>query len=87
MCWLGFCYEMGQGCDQSWTKANEWYEKSANLGLSAAMYNLGNCYKIGRAEHGRVKDFNQAREWYTKAVAQGDAEAQTQLDSPNASNN
>jgi TPR repeat protein len=48
------------------------------------MFNLGNRYKYGR---GVTKDVNQAREWYTKAVAQGDAMAQTKLDQLNASNN
>ena len=40
------------------------------------MYNLGICYEEGR---GVTKDVNQAREWYTKAVAQGQPQAQTQL--------
>jgi TPR repeat protein len=48
------------------------------------MFNLGNCYNNGR---GVTKDVNQAREWYTKAVAQGQAMAQTHLDQLNASNN
>ena len=66
------------------TKAVEWYEKSANLGFSTAMFNCGNNYKDGREV---TKDLNQAREWYTKAVAQGYAKAQTRLDRLNASNN
>ena len=76
--------KMGEGCDQNKTKAVEWYEKSANSGYSAAMFNLGICYEYGR---GVTKDVNQAREWYTKAVAQGQAMAQTSLDRLNASNN
>ena len=76
--------KMGEGCDQNKTKAVEWYEKSANLGCSTAMYNLGTSYNNGR---GVTKDLNQAREWFTKAVAQGQPNAQTQLDSLNASNN
>jgi hypothetical protein len=36
------------------------------------MFNLGDCYNNGR---GVTKDFNQAREWYTKAAAQGHADA------------
>jgi TPR repeat protein len=67
------------------TKAVEWYEKSANLGFSTAMFNCGNNYKDGREVI--TKDLNQAQEWYTKAVAQGYAKAQTQLDQLNASNN
>ena len=66
------------------TKAVEWFEKSANLGHSTAMYNLGICYEEGT---GVTKDVNQAREWYTKAIAQGHANAKTQLDRFNASNN
>ena len=66
------------------TKAVELNEKSATLGYSTAMSNLGSCYKNGR---GVTKDVNQAREWYTKAVAQANAKAQTQLDRLNASNN
>ena len=66
------------------TKAVEWYEKSANLGFSTAMFNCGNNYKDGREV---TKDLNQAREWYTKAVAQGHPNAKTQLDQLNASNN
>jgi TPR repeat protein len=48
------------------------------------MYNLGICYEYGQ---GVTKDLNKAREWYTKAVAQGSAGAQTQLGSLNAANN
>ena len=47
------------------------------------MFNLGNCYKNGR---GVTKDLNKAREWYTKAAAQGHEQAQTELDSLNSSN-
>ena len=73
---LGLFHAMGHGCDQNDTKAVEWYEKSAQLGYSAAMFYLGNCYKEG---DGVTKDLNQAREWYTKAAARGFARAQTQL--------
>jgi len=85
MCYLGACYDNGEGCDQNQTKAVELYEKSATLGYSDAMCNIGACYEQGNG--GVTKDVNQAREWYTKAAAQGDAEAQTKLDSLNASNN
>jgi len=62
------------------TKAFDYilYEKSAHLGHNTAMYNLGTCYEGGR---GVTKDLNQARDWYTKAAAQGYyANAQPQLD-------
>jgi TPR repeat protein len=47
------------------------------------MYNCGVCYEEGR---GVTKDVNTAREWYTKAVAQGHAKAQTQLNELNELN-
>ena len=77
---LGQCYNTagnGKGCDQNLTKAVELYEKSAQLGNSDAMYNLGECYETG---DGVTKDFNKARKWYTKAAAQGDEDAQTILE-------
>ena len=43
---LGGCYENGHGCVQNDTKAMELYEKSAKLGYSAAMYNIGVCYPV-----------------------------------------
>jgi len=60
------------------------YEKSATLGYSIAMYNLGNCYKNG---WGVTKDLTKAQEWYTKAAAQGHAKAQTKLDRLTSANN
>jgi TPR repeat protein len=81
---LGVRSAKGQGCDQNQTKAVEWYEKSANSGYCRGMFNLGICYEEG---DGVIKDVNKAREWYTKAAAQGSADAQTQLDRLNASNN
>ena len=57
-------------------KAVELYEKSAQLGDSNAMCYLGNCYEEG---DGVTKDLNKAREWYTKAAAQGSEKAKTEL--------
>ena len=82
---LGICYDQldttlafGIG------KALELYEKSAQLGNSIAMFNLGACYEESA---GVTKDLNTAREWYTKAAAQGCAKAQAEIDLLNASNN
>jgi len=52
------------------------YEQSALLGDSTGMYNLSICYEEGE---GVTKDLNKAKEWYTKAAAQGYEAAQTKL--------
>ena len=78
---LGSCYDFGVGVDEDLTKAFELYEKSALLGYSRGMYNLGYCYQYGS---GVAKDLNKANEWHAKAAAQGDADAQNELDELNA---
>ena len=79
---LGYCYSKGIGTDKNKTKAFTWYEKSANLGCCHAMINVGRYYKNGLG--GVTEDLNTAREWYTKAAAQGFTDAQTRLDKLNA---
>ena len=44
---LGRFYEQGVGIARNYTKALEWYEKSAKAGLAAGYYNVGVCYEIG----------------------------------------
>ena len=75
------CYCVGSGVDEDLTKAFELYEQSALLGYSAAMNNLGMCYEDGS---GVAVDLAKAKEWYTKATAQGNTNAETQLDLLNA---
>ena len=79
---LAYCYSQGKGTDVNKTKAFEWYEKSANLGLCYAMNNVGSFYQHGLG--GVTKDVNTAKQWYTKAAAQGYTDAQTALDKLNA---
>ena len=74
---LASCYDKGLGTDVNKTKAFELFEKSANLGYCFAMYNVGTYYKNG--SWGVTKDLKKAREWYTKAAAQGHTDAQTSL--------
>ena len=45
------------------------------------MSNVGECYRDGI---GATKDLVKAREWYTKAAAQGNTDAQIDLDELNA---
>ena len=44
-CFLGLCYDNGQGVVQDYTQAVYWYRKSAEQGDAWAQYNLGYCYK------------------------------------------
>ena len=37
-------YEKGQGVDQDYIKAVEWYQRAAEQGVADAQYNLGNMY-------------------------------------------
>jgi len=73
---LAGCYQHGEGVDEDYTKTFEWYEKSANLGFSSAMTNVGISYEVGE---GVTKDLNKAKEWYTKGAAQGNADSQKHL--------
>ena len=41
MCNLGWCYETGNGVEQSWEQAVLWYRRSAEEGDARAMCNLG----------------------------------------------
>ena len=45
---LGVMYYNGQGVEQDYQKALEWYEKSANQGDSDAQLNVGIMYHEGR---------------------------------------
>lgn len=57
-------------------------KKTANQGHIKSQVTLGTIYHTGLRYDNSLKytqDFKSAREWYTKAADQGDAEAQTQL--------
>ena len=73
---LGLMYDLGQGVEQDYKKAIEWYEKAAEQGYAKAQYNLGIIYHKGQ---GVEKDYVQAVMWYEKAAEQGDADAQYKL--------
>ncbi|KAI9206548.1 uncharacterized protein BJ171DRAFT_11478 [Polychytrium aggregatum] len=73
---IGSCYHRGQDITQDYTKAVEWFRKSANEGNAQAQFNLGLCYENG---HGVKRVFRTAFKWYTKAVEQGYPEAQNKL--------
>jgi TPR repeat protein len=70
-------YENGLDVEQSYEKAFEYYEQAAHLGdVNKAQYNLGVMYAKG---DGIVQDLFKAREWWTKAAAQGSKSAAENL--------
>ncbi|EFC44586.1 predicted protein [Naegleria gruberi] len=73
---LGMKYIKGEGCEKSFEKAFEWFEKSANQGYNEAQYRLGLMYCFGQ---GCNESFEKAFEWYEKSANQGHNEAQFRL--------
>ena len=65
---LGIMYNYGQGVEQSYEKAFEYYEQGAHLGHAKAQFNLGASYYNGE---GVEADTEKAREWWKKSAAQG----------------
>ena len=66
-------YSNGQGVEQDYKKAVEWYRKAAEQGHADAQNNLGFMYYTGQ---GVEQDYKKAVEWYRKAAEQGHADAQ-----------
>ena len=66
---IGNCYDKMS----DYKKANEWYQKAAELGYAAAQFNLGVSYESGQ---GVTQNYQKALEWYQKAADQGKADAQ-----------
>lgn len=65
---LGYRYHTGEGIEQDYSKAIQWYRLAAEQGQPYAQYNLGLAYAFGQ---GVEQDPAQAAEWYRKAAAQG----------------
>ena len=71
--YLGYMYCQGQGVQQDYQQAVQWYRKAAEQGDAQAQNNLGILYDNGQ---GVTKDDQQAKQWYQKAAEQGDARGQ-----------
>lgn len=76
-CYLGFCYERGEGVDKDQEEAVKLYRCAAEEGNPTAQYNLGSCYENGR---GVNQIYHEAINWYTKAAEQGYQSAQKALE-------
>ncbi|MCS3903780.1 TPR repeat protein [Methylohalomonas lacus] len=65
---LGYLYHTGEGVEQDYQVALDWYRRAAEQGQPDAQYNLGVAYAFG---HGVDPDPVQASEWYRRAAEHG----------------
>lgn len=61
----GRCYDLGDGVEQDYKKALEWYQRAADAGDEVAMYNVGIFYLQGYIVK---QDNKKALEWLGKAA-------------------
>jgi TPR repeat protein len=69
---VGYLYETGQGVQQDYTKAAEWYRRAAEKGSPIAQEQLGNMYRYGR---GVSQNYVLAYMWLDLAARQGNNQA------------
>jgi uncharacterized protein len=69
---VGYLYETGQGVNQDYIKAAEWYRRAAEKGNATAQMQLGNMYLYGR---GLPQNFKFAYMWLDLAARQGNEQA------------
>ena len=70
---LGYCYDIGQGVEQSVSEAVKWYQKAAEQDNAYAQANLGSCYQQGK---GVPQSDSEAFKWFEKSAKQGNAVGQ-----------
>jgi TPR repeat protein len=70
---LGMMYEQGQGVEQNYAEAANWYRKAAEQGLALAQCNLGFLYAKG---NGVEQNTVEAAKLHRQAAEQGCAPAQ-----------
>lgn len=73
---VAWCYETGDGIDQSWEKAYEWYSLSANGNCASAQYSLAWMYENGIFV---PKNTGKSIHWHIKAAENGYAMSQYKL--------
>jgi localization factor PodJL len=69
-------YASGDGVDQDWGEALNWFKRAAEQGMPAAQHNLAVMYERAR---GTDQDLEQAVRWYAMAAEQGYAPSQFNL--------
>ncbi|KAI9202785.1 uncharacterized protein BJ171DRAFT_461222, partial [Polychytrium aggregatum] len=73
---LGRCYEIGEGVEQSYDTAIEWYSKAADQANEDGRLHIlwiGICYSFGG---GVSKDHKKAFEWFSRSADQGNSYGQ-----------
>ncbi len=73
LCYLGWCYYLGDGVPQSYERAAELWKQAAAKGHTSAQGLLGDMYREGQ---GVPQSYERAAELYKQAAAKGDASAQ-----------
>lgn len=64
--YVGMMYLKGQGVEQDYKLAGEWFRKASEKNIPQAQYKLGNLYFTGR---GVPKDYEFAYVWYSVGAA------------------
>ena len=75
-CYLGVCYNLGQGVPRDDGMAVKYYRLAANQGYAMAQFVLGVCYENGQ---GVAKNLNEAIRLYRHAAEAGVDEAKQAL--------
>ena len=77
LCLLGHLYRLGAGTDKDSEKAWDYLKKAAEMGVAAAMNELGIMYENG---DGIVpQDMSEAKNWFIKAARAGNENAMLNL--------
>ena len=66
--YLGIMYMKGQGVEQNYEEASQWFRKAAENRLPQAQYKLASLYSEGQ---GVPKDYEFAYVWYSVSAAHG----------------
>ena len=75
-CYLGVCYQTGQGVELDYPEAVKWFRRAAEQNDPVAQCYLGVCYLHGA---GVPQEYGEAAKWLREAGEQGDPAAQFNL--------
>jgi FOG: TPR repeat, SEL1 subfamily len=65
-CYLGVCFQTGQGVKQDYPEAVKWYRKAADQNDPVAQCYLGVAYQNGL---GVPQEYGQAAKWFREAAS------------------